>query len=423
MPASLPEDRPTFTTRAPHFPRKIALEEAVDTSVFSAVKTSPPVPGTTELEYTSPEYGADVEMRLSDPGLQVESMDAAGVALAVVALTMPGIEGIFDAREAIDAATRVNDEIRARYTAGEHASRFRAFGCVPMQDPKAAAAEAERCVRELGCVGILVNGHTDLGDADVVQYLDEPQCEPFWTKLAELDVPLYLHPRVPPPGQKRIYQGYEFLGGSPWGFTAETALHAVRLMISGLFDRHPRLKVILGHCGEGLPFLIARTDHRIRHYSKDRHPACQPLQTYLENNFWVTTAGVNSTRTLEDTLSILGEDRVMWSCDYPYESYQEMGGWFDHLEISDQTRAKIGWQNAEQLLRLLPPGLGERGYGGRTVADDRPVSLVLSRLHRSCARVAPGPGTSSSCSAGSTPEPFATSRLPERRLPGYEQPH
>lgn len=353
MSTVLSENRPTFMTQPPHFPRKIALEEAVNTSVFNATRTSPPVPGTSDVEYSAPEYGPDIEKRLSDPGLQVESMDAAGVALAVVSLTMPGIEGIFDAREAIDAATRVNDEIRARYTAGEHANRFRAFGCVAMQDPKAAAAEAERCVRELGCVGILINGHTDLGDADTVQYLDEPQCEPFWAKLAELDVPLYIHPRVPAPGQKRIYQDYESLGGSPWGFAAETSLHAVRLMMSGLFDRHPRLKIILGHCGEGLPFLIARTDHRLRHYAKDkRHVAKQPLQTYLENNFWVTTSGVMSTRTLEDTLSIFGADKVMWSCDYPYESYQETGSWFDHLEIEDQTRAKIGWQNAEQLLRL-----------------------------------------------------------------------
>jgi len=353
MSESLSEGRPTFTTRPPHFPRKIALEEAVSTSVFNATRTTPPVPGTSDMEYSRPDYGSDVERRLSDPGLQVESMDAAGVALAVVAVTAPGIEGIFDTREAIDAARRANDEIRARYTAGEHASRFRAFGCVPMQDPAAAAEEAGRCVRELGCVGILINGYTNLGDADAVQYLDEPQCEPFWARLEELDVPLYIHPRVPAPGQKRIYQGYESLSGSPWGFTAETSLHAVRLMMSGLFDRHPRQRIILGHCGEGLPFLIARTDHRLRHYSKDKnHLAGQPLQVYLENNFRVTTAGIMSTRTLQDTLSIFGADKVMWSCDYPYESYQETGSWFDHLEIDDQTRAKIGWQNAEQLLRL-----------------------------------------------------------------------
>lgn len=353
MSVTLSEGRPTFTTRPPHFPRKIALEEAVNTSVFNATRTTPPVPGTSDMEYGTAEYGSDVERRLSDPGLQVESMDAAEVALAVVSVTSPGIEGIFDAKAAVDAATRANDEIRARYTAGEYANRFRAFGCVPMQDPPSAAAEAGRCVRELGCVGILINGHTDLGNADTIQYLDEPQCEPFWAKMEELDVPLYIHPRVPAPGQKRIYQDYESLSGSPWGFSAETSLHAVRLMMSGLFDRHPGLKIILGHCGEALPFLVARTDHRLRHYNRDKkHLASQPLQSYLENNFWVTTAGVKSYRTLEDTLSIFGTDKVMWSCDYPYESYEEMGGWFDHLELDDDDKAKLGWQNAEQLLRL-----------------------------------------------------------------------
>jgi len=353
MSVTLSEGRPTFTTRPAHFPRKIALEEAVNTSVFNATRTTPPVQGTSDMEYGTAEYGSDVERRLSDPGLQVESMDAAEVALAVVSVTSPGIEGIFDAKEAVDAATKANDEIRARYTAGQHANRFRAFGCVPMQDPKAAAAEAERCVHELGCAGILINGHTDLGDADTIQYLDEPQCEPFWAKLEELDVPLYIHPRVPAPGQKRIYQDYESLSGSPWGFTAETSLHAVRLMMSGLFDRRPGLKIILGHCGEGLPFLVDRTDHRLRHYNRDKkHVASQPLQSYLEKNFWVTTAGVKSYRTLEDTLSIFGTDKVMWSCDYPYESYEEMGGWFDHLELDDDDKAKLGWQNAGQLLRL-----------------------------------------------------------------------
>jgi predicted TIM-barrel fold metal-dependent hydrolase len=353
MSEPLSEGRPTFTTETPRFPRKIALEEAVNTSVFNATTTNPPVPGATDMEYASPDYGPDVERRLTDPGLQVESMDEAAVALAVVAVTSPGIEGIFDTGQAIDAARRTNDEIRARYTAGEHASRFRAFGCVPMQDPQAAAEEAARCVRELGCVGILINGHTDLGDANTVQYLDEPQCEPFWARLEELDVPLYIHPRVPAPGQKRIYRDFESLSGSPWGFAAETSLHAVRLMMSGLFDRHPRLKIVLGHCGEGLPFFIERTDHRLRHYKRDeRHVAAQPLRAYLENNFWVTTAGIMSTRTLHDTLTIFGTDRVMWSCDYPYESYQETGTWFDHLQMDDRTRAKLGWENAEQLLGL-----------------------------------------------------------------------
>lgn len=209
------QPRPTFTPPSSDFPDKIALEEAISTSVFNPTTTNPPVQGTGELDYDRPEYVADVELRLSDLDLRVQSMDAAGVALAVVSLTMPGVEGIFDTAEAIDTAARVNDEIQRAYLAGGHPDRFRALGCVPMQDPEAAAAELERCVTQLGFLGVLVNGYTNLGDANTVQYLDEPQCEPFWAKLEELDVPLYLHPRIPPPGQMRIYQGYEFLGGSP----------------------------------------------------------------------------------------------------------------------------------------------------------------------------------------------------------------
>ncbi len=347
-----PEQRPTFTPAPSDFPQKIALEEAISTTVFNPTTTNPPVQGTGELPYDRPEYVSDVERRLSDVDLRLRSMDAGGVALAVVSLTMPGVEGIFDTTEAVETATRVNDEIRTLYTTGEHGDRFRAFGCVPMQDPRAAAAEAERCVKDLGFVGVLVNGYANLGDANTVQYLDEPQCEPFWAKLDELDVPLYLHPRIPAPGQMRIYRGYEFLGGSPWGFSVETATHSLRLMVSGLFDRHPGLKIILGHCGEGLPFSIDRTDHRMRHFSQEGFPCTEPLRTYLERNFWISTAGVMSSATFDDTVKACGEDRVLWSVDYPYESYEEIGGWFDHLEMNGPTRAKIGWDNARRLLKL-----------------------------------------------------------------------
>ena len=279
-------------------------------------------------------------------------MDEAGVALTVVSLTMPGIEGIFDPETAVETARKVNDETHKLYYTGKHADRFRAFGCVAMQDPKAAAAEAERCVKELGFVGILINGYSQIGDSETVQYLDEPQCEPFWAKLEELDVPLYLHPRIPTLGQSRVYRGYEFLAGSPWGFGVETATHSIRLMVSGLFDRHPKLKVILGHCGEGLPFSLARIDHRMRHFQPQHYQCKLRMQQYWDRNFWITTAGVTSDQTFSDTLRSCGEDRLMWSVDYPYEDYDEIGTWFEQLEMSENTRAKIGWENARRVLRL-----------------------------------------------------------------------
>lgn len=123
-------------------------------------------------------------------------------------------------------------------------------------------------------------------------------------------------------------------------------------MVSGLFDRHPNVKLILGHCAEGLPFSIDRTDQRMRHFKKDGYPCDESLRTYLERNVWVSTAGVTSTTALQATLDACGEDRVLWSVDYPYESYEETGHWFDHLELNGPTRGKLGWENARALFKL-----------------------------------------------------------------------
>lgn len=170
--------------------------------------------------------------------------------------------------------------------------------------------------------------------------------------IEDLDVPVYLHPRIPAPNQLRAYGGFEFLAGSPWGFSVETATHALRLMVSGLFDRHPGLKVVLGHCGEGLPFSLQRVDQRLRHFRPEQFAATQTLQSYWERNFWVTTAGVFSDSTLSDRLLRCGPDRVMFSVDYPYESNAEIGEWLDQLELDSATRAQLGWKNASQLLGL-----------------------------------------------------------------------
>jgi predicted TIM-barrel fold metal-dependent hydrolase len=295
----------------------------------------------------------DVSLRLASIEERIKHMDAAGVAISAVSLTMPGIEGIFDTAAAVEIASKVNDQMHKLYRTGPYADRFLTWGCVAMQDPHAAAKEAERCVKELGCCGILINGYTNLGSADEVQYLDEPQCDPFWAKLAELDVPLYLHPRIPPANQIRIFKGYEFLAGSPWGFGRETAEHALRLMVSGLFDRYPTLQIVLGHCGEGLPFSIARTDHRLRHFRKGVHgPHQHPLCYYFAKNFWITSAGVQRQSTLESTIREVGIDRVLFSIDYPYEDMLETAQWFDGLELDETTRAKLAYGNAKKLLRI-----------------------------------------------------------------------
>ncbi|KAJ8613444.1 hypothetical protein MRB53_036929 [Persea americana] len=322
---TIPSSRATFYSAAPRA-NKIALEEAISTTVFDATNTLPPTAIAAELPYVEPAYGKDVHKRLEDIDARVLAMDKAGIRLTVLSLTMPGIEGIFDPQVAADLAPKVNDEMYNLYAKGDHAERFRLLGSVAMQKPEAAAEEAERCIRSLGFVGILINAFSNIGP-DKVQYLDEEVCEPFWAKMETLDA-------------------------HAWGFGAETAVHVIRLIVSGLFDRHPRLKIIIGHCGEGIPFSLGRIDHRIRHFKPSNYKCKLTLQEYWHQNFWVSTAGVMSNATFADALRSTGVDRIMWSADYPYEDYGEMGGWFDALELNPVMRAKVGWENARKLLKI-----------------------------------------------------------------------
>ena len=208
-------NRPTFDRANPRLGGKIAIEEHVNTDVFNPFMTNPFTEGQGELPYYQQTFGKDVKFRLANFDARIK--DASGIAIMAVSLTAPGIEGIFDPVQAAEYARKVNDQNHKIYRTVPHAHRFLIWGCVPMQDLVDAAREAERCVKELGCVGTFVNGYSNAGNlADLeAQYLDEPQCEPFWTNVAELDVPVYLHLRIVAIGQSRIFRGYEFLAGSP----------------------------------------------------------------------------------------------------------------------------------------------------------------------------------------------------------------
>jgi 2,3-dihydroxybenzoate decarboxylase len=297
------------------------------------------------------EYFADVRRRLMDSDQRLAEMDRWGVQVVVLSLSQPGVQAIADRGAAVETARRLNDELAE--IVGQHPDRFAAFAAVPLQDPAAAGDELERAVRELGFHGALINGYSNVGDADTAEYLDEARVWPFWERVAALDVPVYLHPREPLRSQRRIYEGYPALVGSPWGFGIETAAHTLRLMMSGLFDQFPSLEVILGHLAEGLPFLLPRVDRRLRHSPVElRGRQRRPLMTYLQENFYITTSGAFRTPALLDTLLEVGSDRVLFSIDYPYENMQEQSEWFESLPISDADRHKIAADNARRLLKL-----------------------------------------------------------------------
>jgi 2,3-dihydroxybenzoate decarboxylase len=185
---------------------------------------------------------------------RLAGMDASGIDIAILSLTVPGVQGVLDRGEASARARAVND-----FLAGEvskHPDRFAGFASIALQDPVEAAKELERCMTRLGFKGAMINGYTNTDSGNGAEYLDEERILPFWEAAAALHAPVYLHPR--PPLDQRSYEGHPELIGATWGFAPETATHALRLVYSGLFDRLPDLTVILGHLGETLPYFAWR---------------------------------------------------------------------------------------------------------------------------------------------------------------------
>ena len=292
----------------------------------------------------------DMRRRLLDlHELRLPEMDKYGIELMILSLHNPAVQGMPDPKRAIEIARKANDLMAA--TIARHPDRFAGFAALPMQDPDAAIVELTRCVKDLGFKGTMVNGFSQVGDANTVVYLDDPRYLPFWAKLEELDVPLYLHPRDPLPSHAPMYNGHPWLMGSVWAFGVETATHALRLMGSGLFDRYPKVNVILGHLGEGLPFSIWRVDHRMG-VSPRGVPAKRKFSEYLESNFYLTVSGNFRTPALINTMLEVGSDRILFSVDYPFEKVNEAVEWFDQVHMPERDRLKIGRTNSMSLFKL-----------------------------------------------------------------------
>ena len=307
-------------------------------------------PGTIPDSYTSlptPES----RLQIQDMGSgRIAEMDRGRLELCILSDSGPAsVQTVLKTSEAIEKSRRLNDYL-AEHVA-KYPRRLKGFAALPMQDPQAAAQELTRCVKELGFCGALVNGFTQLNEADSAVFYDLPQYRPFWATVEQLDVPFYLHPRLPLATRQQAYEGHAWIAGSAWGFAVETSIHALRLMGSGLFDEYPRLKVILGHLGEGLPFGIWRVDNRISRTSV-RPKAKLPIAHYLRENFYITTSGAFRTQALIDTIMEVGAARVLYSVDYPYEDVGVAAEWFDNAPISEPDRLKIACGNARQLFHL-----------------------------------------------------------------------
>ncbi|WP_206243958.1 amidohydrolase family protein [Novosphingobium terrae] len=282
---------------------------------------------------------------------RLREMDTHGIEMMILSLNAPAVQAVPDKQAAHDLARRANDYLAEQVA--QRPDRFQAFAALPMQDPELATQELTRCVRDLGFKGALVNGFSQVGDAETLTYYDEPAFRPFWRAAEALEVPFYLHPRNPLLSHAKIFQGHEWLLGPTWAFGQETAVHALRLIGSGLFDDCPGLQMILGHMGEGLPFSLWRIDHRNAWMDlPPTYPARRPIADYIRANFHLTTSGNFNTATLVDAIAEMGADRVLFSTDWPFENVDHAAQWFDEAGISEEDRAKIGSGNARRLFRL-----------------------------------------------------------------------
>jgi len=316
--------------------RKIALEEHFTTPELAERFVHRPTRSETRF--------ADVKRRLADfDGLRLETMDRAGIDLAVLSVAGPGAQAERDAKLATRLARESNDmlarEVRKR------PDRYAGFAHLAMQDADAATDELQRTIRDLGFKGALINGQTG------GHYLDEDRYLPFWERVQDLDVPVYLHPgdMVDHPA---MFADRPELNGATWAWTVETATHALRLVFGGTFARFPKLKVILGHMGETLPFLPWRFDSRRQFFVGESLPREQLPSEIIKRHFAVTTSGVCAAAPLAAALAAVGEDNVMFSVDYPYEDMEIAGAFADAAPVGEDMRAKLCHRNAERLLRL-----------------------------------------------------------------------
>jgi 2,3-dihydroxybenzoate decarboxylase len=287
---------------------------------------------------------ADMARRLPDfTELRLKDMDEHGVDMQVLSLTNnQGLELQPDVGIAVSDAKLANDVLAE--TVRANPTRFAGLAVLPFQDPAAAVRELDRVVNQLGLSGVLTNGHT-LG-----HYLDEPRFYPVWEALAGHDVPLYLHPGGAPI-EWPVFEGRPELLGATYAWAAETGGHALRLITSGLFDRFPTAKVILGHMGELLPFHLSRLDTRLPYVETDVKLAKKPSEYYTEN-FWITTSGVMAHSALLGAVLSIGIDNIMFAVDYPYESTVQAMDFLTSAPLSSADLEKVAHGNAERLLRL-----------------------------------------------------------------------
>jgi predicted TIM-barrel fold metal-dependent hydrolase len=284
--------------------------------------------------------------KLDDLGVgRLADMDAAGIDLQVISHNVGTLESL-DSPQAVSFARQSNDELAEAVAA--HPDRFAGFASLPTIDPRAAAQELERAVGELGFKGALVNGHIR------GRFLDHPDFWPIFEAAEGLSVPIYLHPTEPPaPVRAAYYEGLspeasQMLATAGWGWHIETGLHSLRLILGGVFDRFDGLSMIIGHMGEAVPFMLARSARQLNAAARLPHG----VEEYFDRHFHVTTSGLFTLPPMLCLLLVVGADRIIFSVDYPFSSNEDGKAFLDQLPVSPADKEKIAHGNVDRLLRL-----------------------------------------------------------------------
>jgi 2,3-dihydroxybenzoate decarboxylase len=291
-------------------------------------------------------HGGAMQERLFDFGtLRIKEMDDAGIDMQVLSHGAPSTQKLA-ADVAAKMAAGVNDRLAAVVKANP--KRFAAFCALPTADPHAAADELERAVTQLGMKGAMIHGLSN------GEFVDLPKYWPIYERAEKLDVPIYFHPSLPDQRVTDVYykdyaKDFPLVVRPAWGFTVETATQAIRLILSGVFEKYPKLKIILGHLGETIPFLLWRIDSALK------RPGQKPLhfRDIFCNNFYITTSGFFSNPALLCSVMEMGVDHILFAVDWPFVPDNKPAvAWMDGVPLSDHDKAKILYGNSQQLLRL-----------------------------------------------------------------------
>lgn len=326
--------------------RYITVEEHFASPAFL---TGPGREFTERLRNSGPRFARIIE-QLQDVGSKrIAEMDAAGIDMQVISLNAPGVEQA-EADVQVSVARDANDFLAEAVR--QHPSRFAAFAALPIAAPEKAAEELDLRIRQQGFKGAIINGHTR------GRYLDDKFFSPVLERAEALNTPIYLHPTVPSkPVFDALYSGFSpavtaTLAGSAWGWHIETAVHLIRMILGGVFDRYPKLQVVIGHLGEGIPFMLPRLNKNL---PTEMTKLARPVAEYLRQNVHYTFGGFNFPATFQNLLLEVGVARIIFSVDYPYGSMAEGRAFLENLPLAPADRESIAHGNAERLFGLDKP--------------------------------------------------------------------